>query len=71
MGYFGIVAGFVLISYAFGGDIDDIPVALWFAPAAGLLGLAGFLWAIWDSENQGWHDKLAGTYVVRTARRIR
>lgn len=66
-----VVAGFVLISLAFGGDMDDIPVALWFAPIAGLLGFAGFLWAIWDSENQGWHDKLAGTYVVRTARRIR
>lgn len=28
------------------------------------LGL-GFLWAAWDSEKQGWHDKLAKTYVVR------
>ena len=26
--------------------------------------LLGFLWAIWDSRNQAWHDKLAGTYVV-------
>jgi uncharacterized RDD family membrane protein YckC len=29
--------------------------------AAGL----GFLWAAWDPEKQGWHDKMAGTYVVR------
>lgn len=24
----------------------------------------GFLWAIWDDQHQGWHDKLAGTVVV-------
>ena len=28
-----------------------------------LLGL-GYLWALWDRNNQTWHDKLAGTYVV-------
>ena len=26
----------------------------------------GFLWALWDRRNQAWHDKLAGTVVVRT-----
>ena len=25
----------------------------------------GWLWAIPDGNNQGWHDKLAGTYVVK------
>ncbi len=25
----------------------------------------GFLWAAWDSEKQGWHDKIANTYVVQ------
>lgn len=25
----------------------------------------GFLWIAWDSRKQGWHDKLAGTVVVR------
>lgn len=29
-----------------------------------LLGF-GYLWALWDRNNQTWHDKLAGTYVVR------
>lgn len=24
----------------------------------------GFLWALWDSEKQTWHDKIAGTVVV-------
>lgn len=28
------------------------------------LGL-GHLWAFWDRRRQCWHDKLAGTYVVR------
>jgi uncharacterized RDD family membrane protein YckC len=25
----------------------------------------GFLWIAWDPRKQGWHDKLAGTVVVR------
>ena len=25
----------------------------------------GFLWIAWDPQKQGWHDKLAGTVVVR------
>jgi uncharacterized RDD family membrane protein YckC len=25
----------------------------------------GFLWMIWDSNKQTWHDKIAGTVVVR------
>lgn len=25
----------------------------------------GFLWAFWDKDRQGWHDKLARTIVVR------
>ncbi len=29
------------------------------------LGL-GYAWAGWDPRKQTWHDKLAGTYVVRT-----
>jgi uncharacterized RDD family membrane protein YckC len=26
----------------------------------------GFIWAAFDSNKQGWHDKIAGTYVVKT-----
>jgi uncharacterized RDD family membrane protein YckC len=29
-----------------------------------LLGL-GFIWVGFDSRKQGWHDKLAGTVVIR------
>jgi uncharacterized RDD family membrane protein YckC len=28
------------------------------------LGL-GYLWVIWDPKKQGWHDKIAGTYVIK------
>ena len=24
----------------------------------------GFFWVIWDKEKQGWHDKIAGTFVT-------
>jgi uncharacterized RDD family membrane protein YckC len=27
----------------------------------------GLLWAIWDPQRQTWHDKLAGTMVVRSS----
>jgi len=25
----------------------------------------GFLWAFWDPKRETWHDKIAGTKVVR------
>ncbi len=25
----------------------------------------GFFWIIWDAKKQGWHDKIAGTVVVK------
>lgn len=28
--------------------------------------MLGFLWVAFDKRKQGWHDKLAGTIVVRT-----
>lgn len=32
------------------------------------LGL-GFFWVSWDDENQSWHDRIAGTTIVRAERR--
>ncbi|TET21711.1 MAG: RDD family protein [Candidatus Cloacimonadota bacterium] len=26
----------------------------------------GYLWIAWDSHKQGWHDKVAGTFCIRT-----
>ncbi|MCK9229158.1 MAG: RDD family protein [Syntrophales bacterium] len=31
----------------------------------------GFLWAAFDGRKQGWHDKIAGTLVIRTRGRKR
>jgi uncharacterized RDD family membrane protein YckC len=30
----------------------------------------GFLWIAWDQDKQGWHDKIAGTVVVRLPRSV-
>jgi len=27
--------------------------------------LLGYLWAIWDAKKQTWHDKIAGTLVIK------
>ena len=27
----------------------------------------GLIWAAFDANKQGWHDKIAGTYVVKTS----
>jgi uncharacterized RDD family membrane protein YckC len=35
---------------------------------SGLPFYAGFLWVLFDRNKQAWHDKLAGTYVVRKVR---
>ena len=32
---------------------------------SGLVLLIGFIWIAFDARRQGWHDKIAGTYVVR------
>jgi uncharacterized RDD family membrane protein YckC len=32
---------------------------------SGIVIYLGFLWIIWDANKQGWHDKIAGTYVVK------
>lgn len=45
-------------------------VGRYFAYFVSLLPLGlGYLWVAFDGKKQGWHDKLAGTVVVREARR--
>ena len=36
------------------------------AIASGLAILIGYLWVIWDANKQTWHDKAAGSVVVKT-----
>ncbi|MBI3077554.1 MAG: RDD family protein [Deltaproteobacteria bacterium] len=50
---------------------DPLGLDLAFLRAVGYLLSAlllggGFLWALFDTDHQGLHDKLAGSYVVRT-----
>ncbi len=44
-------------------DANALIRAIGYHISALFLGL-GFIWAIFDSNNQTWHDKMAGTYVV-------
>lgn len=32
--------------------------------------MMGIFWVAWDSRKQGWHDKLAGTVVIRQKNRV-
>jgi uncharacterized RDD family membrane protein YckC len=55
--------------------VDGKPLRFVDALVRGLSGLfsmvvvgIGFLWILKDPERQGWHDKIAGTYVVKVPR---
>ena len=45
-------------------DTDAVIRAIGYNVSAMLFGL-GFIWAIFDRNNQTWHDKMGRTYVVR------
>jgi len=47
------------------GDIDALIRAIGYHVSAILFGL-GYIWALFDKNNQTWHDKMARTYVIRT-----
>jgi len=49
-------------SVGFGRALLRETVGRWVAGV--VLGL-GYVWAAWDKDGRGWHDKLAGTVVVR------
>lgn len=55
--------------------LDDQPVTITVALVRALMAafsvvvlFLGFLWIAWDKEKQSWHDKIAGTVVVRLPR---
>lgn len=45
-------------------DIDALIRAIGYY-VSNLVFSLGFIWAIFDKQNQTWHDKMARTYVVR------
>jgi uncharacterized RDD family membrane protein YckC len=55
--------------------LDNQPVTFVVALVRGLAAalsvivlFLGFLWIAWDKDKQGWHDRIAGTVVVRQPR---
>jgi uncharacterized RDD family membrane protein YckC len=50
-----------------GGPISDTDAILRYIGyyISGFVLALGYLWAIWDENHQGWHDKIANTYVVK------
>jgi len=55
--------------------LDDQPITLLVAIVRGLAAafsasvcFLGLFWIAWDKDRQGWHDKIAGTVVVRVPR---
>jgi len=65
----GIVLGLKVVRMD--GDVVTFPVALVRALAGGfsiVVLFLGFLWIAWDAEKQAWHDKIAGTLVLRLPR---
>ncbi len=49
-------------------DIDAVIRSICYQVSAWFFCL-GYIWAIFDKKNQTWHDKLAGTVVVRSGDR--
>lgn len=65
----GVVVGLKVVR------LDGQPVSLLVALVRGLAAafsvivfFLGILWIAWDKDKQGWHDKIAGTVVVRLPR---
>lgn len=65
----GIVLGLKVVR------LDNQPVTFLVALVRGLAAafslmvfFLGFLWIAWDPEKQGWHDRIAGTVVIRLPR---
>ena len=46
-------------------DVDAVIRAIGYHVSGMLFGL-GFIWALFEKNNQSWHDKMARTYVVRS-----
>jgi uncharacterized RDD family membrane protein YckC/cytoskeletal protein CcmA (bactofilin family) len=68
----GVVLKLQVVRQANGGTLTFV-VALVRALAAAFsifVLFLGFFWIAWDRDKQGWHDKIAGTLVVRLPRAL-
>ncbi len=57
-----IFALWLAVAFLFAGAVPALALLPLIITAVGLL---GFLWMAWDQRKQCWHDKFAGTYVVK------
>ena len=63
----GMALGIRVVSADSGGSvgIGKALIRAIVAYVSGLVIALGYLWMLWDRNKQTWHDKAAGTYVVR------
>jgi uncharacterized RDD family membrane protein YckC len=69
----GQTPGDAALSIRVVGKDDGAPIGYWRAflrwlvsLVSGVVILIGYLWMLWDSERQTWHDKAANSVVVPT-----
>jgi uncharacterized RDD family membrane protein YckC len=64
------VLGLVIVDAATGGPVPIGRLVLRYVGyvVSAIPFCLGYLWMIWDARKQGWHDKMAGTLVVRLPR---
>jgi uncharacterized RDD family membrane protein YckC len=63
------IAGLKVVNQADGsppGWGKAIGRSLFKATISGWICYLGYLWMLWDGDKQTWHDKVAGTLVIRT-----
>ena len=64
--YWLVIASLVIAFLIFALSLAVVAALL--ALGLTVVGVLAFLWMIWDQRKQGWHDKLARTYVVKKPR---
>jgi uncharacterized RDD family membrane protein YckC len=63
----GMMALSIKVIRTNGGSMDYVQAFVrWLGSIVSGIALGlGFLWIAWDPDKQGWHDKIADTYVVK------
>ena len=64
--YWLVIASLVIAFLIFALSLAVVAALL--ALGLTVVGVLAFLWMTWDQRKQGWHDKLARTYVVKKPR---
>jgi len=61
------LCGIRVVDQMTGGTIDQGKAATRYLVSlvSGLVCALGYLWMLWDSDRQTWHDKVSQTYVIK------